>query len=291
MLADLKIVEDKLFLPEALEEFSQVRIPSLRNIRYRNWLHSWTKHQKKKQDSASGDTSQRYHRLTTTAISCSPASLNKTVSFHWLREEEGVHQVRKLVAQRRIFCPATAETLRCARLNLKQSSHGPRPPQNDRLWIRPQTGQTVQRTIRSRLSKVLVSFQSTNFERPRRRIRIFWRWSWTDGRHWYSGTDEILVNRSQYRHNWRKMLQFCGKLAEPCTESLQYWRHPSEDGFGANNLSFGRWSWNCQASQIAQSVEADRKRRQRCGPIILREKVLIAAFGGPCCAGPLHDQS
>jgi hypothetical protein len=36
MLADLKIVEDKLFLPEALEEFSQVRFPSLRNIRYRN---------------------------------------------------------------------------------------------------------------------------------------------------------------------------------------------------------------------------------------------------------------
>ena len=33
MLADLKIVEDKLFLPEALEEFSQVSIASRRNIR------------------------------------------------------------------------------------------------------------------------------------------------------------------------------------------------------------------------------------------------------------------
>jgi hypothetical protein len=38
-------------------------------------------------------------------------------------------------------------------------------------------------------------------------------------------------------------------------------------------------------------VEANRKRGQRCGPIILREKVLIAAFGGPCRAGPLHNQS
>lgn len=33
MLADLKIVEDKLFLPEAIEEFNQVRTPSPRNIR------------------------------------------------------------------------------------------------------------------------------------------------------------------------------------------------------------------------------------------------------------------
>jgi hypothetical protein len=34
MLADLKLVEDKLYLPEALDLFLHVRLPSARNTTY-----------------------------------------------------------------------------------------------------------------------------------------------------------------------------------------------------------------------------------------------------------------
>ena len=200
MLADLKIVEDKLFLPEALEEFHQVGIPPCRNTPSTNWSNNWTKHPKKIQDSSSEDTCQNYPLLITTAISCLHASLNKIVNVSLFREEEGVHQIRKLVAQWRIFCSITTETLRRARPHLKLSNHGSRSPQNDRLLIWTQIGQTLQRTIWNRLRKIRMSFQSTNIERVGGRVRIFWGRGWTIGRHWYSGTNEILGNRGQYRY-------------------------------------------------------------------------------------------
>jgi hypothetical protein len=79
MLADLKLLEDKLYFPNALEEFNQVAHSSLRNIQRTSSSSSSTSRLKKRLGTASGDTCRSWPRPTTTATSSSPASHRKTV--------------------------------------------------------------------------------------------------------------------------------------------------------------------------------------------------------------------